>query len=189
MKRLCEHEETKVARNGVGSSDSPGIQEQGVKALANKGDMQIFLDYAEESQQTCDEIERRIGSLSDNDKIESKWHTSWIRTKALLVQGNNQAGLDTFRSMYDGFVPGDPIMINLMMECLFDLITAGVPEQDLINLLSIDTEKSNAFGPFLVALRQCAGEEVRAPAEVLEVAADIREKIEENARKETSKVT
>ncbi len=186
---LGEHEEAKVARNGVGSSDSPEIQEQGVKALANKGDMQIYLDYAEESLHTCDEIERRIGSLSDNDKIEIKWHTSWIRTKALLVQGNNQAGLDTFRSVYEGFVPGDPKMINMMIECLFDLITAGVLEQDLINLLSSDPDKSNAFGPFLVALRQRAGEKARAPAEVLEVAADIREKIEENARKETSKVT
>ena len=189
MVHLGEHEETKVARNGVGSSDAPEIQEQDVKTLANKGDMQIFLDYAEESLQTCDEIERRIGSPSDNDKIEIKWHTSWIRTKALLVQGNNQAGLETFRSMYDGFVPGDPKMINKMMECLFDLITAGVPERDLIYLLSIDPDKSNAFGPFLLALRQCAGEEVRAPAEVLEVAADIREKIEENARKENSKVS
>lgn len=151
--------------------------------------MQIFLDYAEESLQTCDEIERRIGTLSDNDKIEIKWHTSWIRTKALLVQGNNHASLETFRSMYDGFVPGDPKMINMMMECLFDLITAGVPARDLIYLLSIDPDKSNALGPFLVALRQCVGEKVRAPTEVLEVAADILEKIKENARKETSKVT
>ena len=186
---LGEHVVTKAACNGVGSSDSSEIQEQGVKTLANKGDMQIFLDYAEESLQTCDEIEQRIGSLSDIDKIEIKWHTSWIRTKALLVQGNNQAGLETFRSMYDGFVPGDPKMINKMMECLFDLITAGVPERDLIYLLSIDPDKSNAFGPFLLALRQCAGEEVRAPAVVLEVAADIREKIEEYARKENSKVS
>ena len=186
---LGEHEETKVARNMVGSSDATEIQEQGVKALANKGDMQIFLDYAEKSLQTCDEIERRIGTLTEHDNIEIKWRVGWMRMRALLVQGNNPAGLDTFRSMYDGFVPGDPKMINMMMECLFDLITAGVPEQDLINLLSSNPDKSNAFGPFLVALRQCAGEEVRAPSEVLEVAADIREKIEENARKETSKVT
>ena len=67
---LGEHEETKVARNGVGSSGAPEIQEQDVKTLANKGDMQIFLDYAEESLQTCDEIERRIGSTSDNDKLK-----------------------------------------------------------------------------------------------------------------------
>ena len=102
--------------------------------------------------------------------------------RALLVQGNTQAGLNTFRSMYDGFVPGDWNMLNMMLRCLFDLITAAVPEQDLINLLSSDPDKSNAFGPFLVALRQRAGEEVRAPAEMLEVAVDIREQIEENAR-------
>ncbi|MCY4530789.1 MAG: ATP-binding protein [Gammaproteobacteria bacterium] len=186
---LGEHEKAKVARNGVDSSDSPEIQEQDVKALANNGDMQLFLDYTEESLLTCDEIERRISTLSEHENIEIKWHTSWLRTKALLAQGNIQAGLDTFRSMYDGFVPGDPKMINKIMECLFDLITSGVPELDLINLLSSDPDKSNAFGPLLVALRQYAGEEVRAPAEVLEVAADIREKIEEITKKDNSEVS
>ena len=98
------------------------------------------------------------------------------------LHGDAQAGLNTFRAMYDDFVPGDPKMLHLMLMCLFDLIAAGVPEQDLICLLSSDPDRSSAFGPLLVALQQRAGEEVRAPGEVLAVAADIRELIEENAR-------
>ncbi len=39
--------------------------------------------------------------------------------------------------------------------------------------------KASALLPLIVALRQRTGEAVRVPVEVLEVAADIRERIEE----------
>ena len=149
--------------------------------LVKKGVSWVQLDGHEETP----EARKGVGS-SDSPEFQEqlskalviKGEAGWIRTRALLLQGDTLAGLNTFRAMYDGFVPGVPIMLNVMLMCLFDLITAGVPEQDLISLLSSDPDKSNAFGPFLVALRQRAGEDVRAPAEVLAVAVDIREKIE-----------
>ena len=62
---------------------------------------------------------------------------------------------------------------------MLDLISTGAPERDLLEVLSADTEKAAALAPLVVALRQRAGEAVRAPPEVLEVAADIRKRIEE----------
>ena len=66
-----------------------------------------------------------------------------------------------------------------MMWCVIDLIASGVSERVLVEILSEDGEKEGALMPLIIALLQRTGEDVRAPAEVLEVAADIRELIEE----------
>jgi hypothetical protein len=58
------------------------------------------------------------------------------------------------------------------------MIAAGAPERDLLEILSSDKKISGALAPLVIALRQRTGETVRAPAEVLEVAADIRQQIE-----------
>ena len=62
---------------------------------------------------------------------------------------------------------------------VIDLIASGVSKRDFVEILSEDGEKEGALMPLIVALLQRMGEDVRAPAEVLEVAADIRERIEE----------
>ena len=62
-----------------------------------------------------------------------------------------------------------------------ELIATGASAHDLVEILSSDKTKAEALGPLIVALRQHIGEAVRAPAEVLEVAADIRERIETRA--------
>ena len=48
----------------------------------------------------------------------------------------------------------------------------------MTHLLEENREKADALAPLVVALRQRAGDSVRAPAEVLDVAADILEQIE-----------
>ena len=62
---------------------------------------------------------------------------------------------------------------------VIDLIASGVSKRDFVEILSEDGEKEGALMPLIIALRQRMGEDVRAPEEVLEVAADIRERIEE----------
>jgi len=63
------------------------------------------------------------------------------------------------------------------------LALGGFPEEILKTLLS-DKSKSDTLQPLVIALKQEAGESVRAPAEVMEVAADIREKIQALRKKE-----
>ena len=70
-------------------------------------------------------------------------------------------------------------MLDMMQRIVLDMIVAGAPAHDLVEILSSDNAKASALMPLIVALRQYAGETVRAPGEVLEVAADIRERIEE----------
>ena len=53
----------------------------------------------------------------------------------------------------------------------------GSSAREVVEILSSDDAKAATLAPLVVALRQHAGESVRAPDEVLEVATDIRERI------------
>ena len=94
------------------------------------------------------------------------------------------ATMDAFRSAYAAFLPNNDTMHEIL-RLVPELIATGVSAYDLIEILSSDKAKSDALVPLIVVLRQHIGEAVRAPVEVLEVAADIRERIEARAAKGT----
>ena len=106
--------------------------------------------------------------------------------KALLVQETPRPATESFRSAFAAFAPGDETMMHEMLRLVPDLIAAGASARDIVGILSSDRAKSGALAPLVVALRQHAGEAVRAPLEVLEVAADIRERIEATGAKAAS---
>ena len=141
------------------------------------------MDRAEEALSTCGELELRLGVLTENEKNEFTWRAMCVRVLALLVQERHQTAMDTFCSAYNVFVPSNKTMMYEMLRLVPKLITTGASERDLVEILSSDKAKSDALAPLIVALRQRTGEEVRAPAEVLEVAADIRERIEARVAK------
>ena len=135
---------------------------------------------AEDALHTCEELERRLDTLTDTEKIMFEWQVRCMRTKVLLVQENSQAAMEAFRSAYDVFVPANALMMSQMLYFVPDLIALGASVPDLVEILSSDKAKSDALEPLIVALREYAtGEEVRAPEEVREVAADIIERIEQ----------
>ena len=173
-----------------GTSKSQKIQELIAQALSGKGMSQTKIGCAEEALHTCEELERRIGTLTSNEAIRLACSAIHVRAMALLVQGRHQAAMDEFRSAYAVFDPGNPTMVQGMirvsLQLLPDLIAAGVSERDLVEILSSDKAKSNTLLPLVVALRQRSGEVVREPAEVLEVAKDIRARIKVKTTKETS---
>ena len=166
-----------------GGSDVSELQEVVVSALINKGMDQTEIGRAEEALHTCKELEQRRGILTGDERLVFEWRVKWVRTKALLLQEKHGAAMDTFRSAYAVFVPGDETMMREMLWLVPDLIAAGASEHDLVEILSSDRAKSDTLLPLVVALRQRNGEAVRAPAEVLEVAVDIRERIEAKTAK------
>ena len=112
-------------------------------------------------------------------KNELTWQAMRARMQALFVERDPPLLIDTFRSLYDLLVPGDETMIREMLDLVPDSIAAGLAARELVEILSSDGAKAAALTPLLVALNQYAGETVRAPDEVLEVAADIRKRIQE----------
>ena len=169
-----------------GGRDTPEVQVPVAWALVDKGVTQIEIGRAKEALHTCEELEQRLGLLPGDERLVFEWRAMRVRTKALLVQEKHGAAMDTFRSAYAMFVPGNETMMHEMLRLVPDLIVAGASERDLVEILSSDRAKSDTLLPLVVALRQRVGEAVRAPAEVLEVAADIRERIEAKTAKGSS---
>ena len=172
----------------VEAAQSPFFREPQVRvlrALLNKGDRQIEIGRAEEALQTCDQFDRRFGEDTDTESSALaflRWQAKWMRTHALLVINEHPAALSVFQSVCTMFVVGNETMLREMLARVPILIAAGAPERDLVEILSADSKNADALAPLVVALRRLAGEPVRAPTEVLEVAADICKDIEEAKR-------
>ena len=169
-----------------GASDTPELWQLVVAALIGKGNQQIVIDRAEEALRTSDELDRRFGGITDNEPGAVaiwQWRAKWIRTHALLVQKEHPAALGVFQSMCAMFVVGNETMLREMLEGVPILVAAGASERELARILSSDSKTADALAPLVAALRLRAGESVRASAEMLELAADVRENIEEVKRR------
>ena len=165
-----------------GDSNAPELQVQVSKALLHKGARQIESGLAEEALSTCDELDRRFTAVTENEPspVSSwRWQAKWMRTHALLVLNERPAALSVFQSVCAMFVVGNETMLREMLDGVPILIAAGAPERDLVEILSADSNTADALAPLVVALRHLAGEPARAPAEVIEVAADVSKAIEE----------
>ena len=101
-----------------------------------------------------------------------------MRTHALLAQEEHQAALSELRSVCAMFVVDNAPMLREMLARVPVLIAAGAAARDVVEILSADRKTADAVAPLIVALRQLAGESVRASTEVLEVAGDVRKRIE-----------
>ena len=113
-----------------------------------------------------------------SDDVGFDWQAMRLRTTALLHLGDRDAVLEAFRAAYAAFRIGKRTMLREMLELAVELIVFGVSERDLAEVLSSDRERADALAPLVVALRKRAGEAVRAPVEVIEVADDILREIE-----------
>ena len=133
----------------------------------------------EERLRSSAEFDRSYGGLIDGDAIMLEWWAKCMKMKELLVQGKHSDSVETFRSMYSAFVPENRIMMRQILDHILTLVAAGASERDLLDILLDDRRKADALEPLVVALRQHIGETVRAPIEVLEVAQDVRKRIEE----------
>ena len=147
---------------------SPAIRE---------GERQVETGHALQALQTCAELDRHVGALAGHQKRALEWQSGWLRTHAHLARGERPAAMEAFRSVYATFLPRDERMMRQMLAGVPGLIAAGAAERDLVDILSSDQAKSDGLLPLVVALRERVGEAVRAPIEVIEVAADIRERI------------
>lgn len=163
-----------------GRSDAPEVQEPVAWALVNKGEGQVEGGHAEEALHTCEELERRLDTLTDMEKTVFEWQARCVRTKAFLMQENAREAMAAFRSAYEVFVPDYIIMMSEMLHLVPDVIALGAAVSDLVGILSSDKVKAETLFPLVVALREYdTGEAERAPEEVREVAADIIERIEQ----------
>ena len=160
-----------------GDSDAPEIQKEVAEALVFKSEKQIEIGRAAEALNGCSKLERRFGSLAYEADITFDWQAKRIRTQALVVQDECRAAVVVFRQMYPSLIPGNGTMMQDIITLVTDMIAAGVSAPHLVEILSSNKSKAETLEPLVVALRELAGDSVSAPAEILDVAADIRKAI------------
>ena len=163
-----------------GDSRVPELRIQVQDALFRKGMIQTKIGRADEALRTSDEFERWIGEPVSGPRSPYAWKPACIKMFALVAQGDEAAATESLCSMYAALDPEDEMVISHMVEGVAKLASAGVPERELVAVLSLEPDKAAALAPLMIALRQRAGETVHAPAEVLEVAADVRKQIDES---------
>ena len=159
-----------------GASDSPELQVHVATAMVNKGFIQIVRDRESDALRTCEALEG-YGSLTDHNDVSFGWWAAWLRTKALLRLGRRTDAVESFRSTYAEFRTAGVTMSKILKLSL-ELISAGAPERDLLAVVASDPEKAASLAPLVVALRIRRGEEVRAPAQVMEIAEDILKQVD-----------
>ena len=189
QKRLCKFKAAlKTSAQMVdhfGSNSTPELQTLVVRILIEKGKIQAAIGRSGKALRTCDELNHRLDTLKgqlrsqvDTNSKELQWQSEWVKTQALQVHGMQGVAMDTFRTVYAKFQPGNNAMMREMQVQVPELVANGASVHDIVEILETDTNKSGKLTPLVCALRQLAGKSVRAPAEVLEVAADILAQIE-----------
>ena len=166
-----------VSRFGI--SEEPETQMQVATALFHKGMTQVRIGRANDARLTADQISRCRQPVAHAPRISFDWKARYVRMSAELATGRQTVAIDGFCSLYAAFASENETMIPELIEAVSMLVAGGVPALQIIGVLRSDPEKAACLAPLVIALRQLSGEVVRAPAETLDVAADVRKRIEE----------
>ena len=166
------------------SSDVSHLRRDAALALSCKCMAQAEVGLADEALASCKSLDETAQYWARNgeDPLAEpwvdwlKWRAEGARSLAWAVQENHRAALASFQTAYVVFSTDDEVTMRQMLDLVSSLVARGVPPQDLLAVLGRDPTKAASLRPLIVALHQQAGDRVRAPREVEEVAADIRER-------------
>ena len=168
------------------SSDVSDSRRHVVVALASKCMAQAEIGLADETLAGYQRLEVVADSLaSDGEGFREapwaewlKWHARGARALALAVQKDYRASSASFQAAYATFI-ADEATTREMLRLVSFLVAVGAPPRDLLAVLDSDPAKSANLRPLIVALHRRAGDRVRAPAEVEEVAVDVGRSFED----------
>ena len=136
----------------------------------------------EEALTASAELERRFGASDEEWNIWLLWMGMAARAIALTVR-QDAGALDAFRAAYAIYPTNNEVSTRGMIRVVLNLVAVGARESDLAKILLNDKVKSRAIAPLVAALCERTGETVRAPVEVLDVAADIQKDLEDKSAK------
>ena len=162
-----------------GNAENQGLQTLSTRALISKAGIQVIEGDIQDALFAYNKVIQWLSKFTEHEKTELRWDALQGRTKALLIQGNLSAAVDSFRSLYAILEPDKEAMMRVIVNFAINLVAAGVAPHTVLKVLSSSDVRENALHAVIVALRQEADETVRAPEEILEVTSDIRKDIQE----------
>lgn len=161
---------------------SPWFQGITVRAWVCKADIQVSIGRPAEAQHICDKILGMLNMLEAEEANEIRRQLPWIRIGALLIQKDHTTAMGVFHSVYTSADLNDQAMLQWMIWGVVKITSAGASEHDVLDTLLIDEKKAEVLSPLVIALQKRTGLNVRASAEVNEVAEDIINAIEDATR-------
>ena len=194
-RRLGDSEEEIRSYDGVierfESADVLDLRQHAAVALSFKCMAQAQIGLADEALDSCRKLED-VARFWTSDSEEFlgvpwvawlKWRTAGASALALAVRTEHRASIRQFQAAYAAFPPNLEGTMNEMVRLVPALVGAGISPLDLLAVFASDTARSAGFRPLVVALEEHAGNQIRAPREVREVAADIRNRFIESAER------
>lgn len=151
-----------------------------------KGLAEHRLGQVDDALKSFDELDDQFGDMVDYNGLTWRWKAIWGRVITYYKAGMDDHGREGLRALYAMLDSGREAALSDLHRLIVDLTAAGVSPDTLADELAADRDKSQALWPLVVALRRCAGQPVRAPVEVMDVADDISRQIEELAAQLTS---
>ncbi|MXW33207.1 MAG: tetratricopeptide repeat protein [Rhodothermaceae bacterium] len=122
---------------------------------------------------------RRLHHNDFDRKGGLTWNVRLVQTEALLNKRDQNAAIESFRLLYASLEPNDERMIREIIDIVIHLFALREAPDELVQIISSGDEGEDALRPLIVALQIEAGQEVRAPVEILEIASDIRKNMKE----------
>ena len=151
-------------------------------ALAFKALRLAELGHTEEALAASAVLDRDFGDAEEDWCRMVAWIGLAARAVALTFHG--EAGsISAFRTAYARFPAGSEFMTGLMIRLVLNLVAVGAHKGELAEVLMEDRKKARSIAPLVAALSERLGVPVRAPAEIVEVAADIGKALDEKSAK------
>ena len=167
------------ARYGMSSDEE--IREIVAHSFTVQGDALERLNRQHEALAVHREQQERFGDVVDSAGVSMEWRAILGKTRILLSHGEDGA-TDARREAIQELCAATNMESDENLKEMYAWIVAfgafgKIGPNDLADLLASDKERSKACWPLVVALKRVAGEEVRAPIEVMEVADDLLEQM------------
>ena len=169
-------------RNRYGMSSDGEIRKIVAHSYTVRGDVLERLNRQHDALAVHREQQERFGDVVDSAGVSMEWRAILGKTRILLLQGHDDTGDAGREAVRELCAATDMESDGNLREMYAWIVAFGafgkIEPNDLADLLAGDREKSKAFWPLAVALKRLAGEEVRVPVEVMEVADDLLKQME-----------
>ena len=148
-----------------------------VFASIKKAELLLQLGKPNDSLELQSHIEKcliHIEEKSSSIALQGIARITWIKCNLAL----NQPVLATkeFQHLFELFDSSSDNNVRNIINSATNLVNGGANVRSLVRILEQSEAKPTVLEPLIIALKQNAGENVRAPEEVLKIATDIRSK-------------
>lgn len=161
-----------------GSDPSPEVRWQVTEAVLEKANLLAFGGQPLPALEALRGMESRFGDDAGESRSALERMAEAVRADALFQLGRTEEALEIVRRLYLEIELDTLERVRLLTAEFVRFVVAGAKEADLLEVLDRDREKAAAVAPLTVALKRRAGQAVRTPREVLQVADDLVEFIE-----------